>query len=168
MMLLPWQLLMLALPWALVPTLPWRLQTMSSCAGVLMMPTCALHIRILCVRTGHVLCGREPGLLRDDTAAQYRGNLLLPPLGFFMLNCAACSDLEGVLLALDLSRVTFNRIRLNFFWAMAYNVVMLPVAAGVLYPCIHMQIPPWVAGKFHPTWLTALHSLQWPGPWLHT
>lgn len=56
------------------------------------------------------------------------------------------ADLEGVLLALDLSRVTFNRIRMNFFWAMAYNVVMLPVAAGVLYPCLHMQLPPWVAG----------------------
>lgn len=56
------------------------------------------------------------------------------------------ADLEGVLLALDLSRATFNRIRLNFFWAMAYNVVMLPVAAGVFYPCIHMQVPPWVAG----------------------
>ena len=51
-----------------------------------------------------------------------------------------------MLLALDLSRVTFNRIRLNFFWAMAYNVVMLPMAAGALYPCVHMQIPPWVAG----------------------
>lgn len=64
------------------------------------------------------------------------------------------ADLEGVLLALDLSRATFNRIRLNFFWAMAYNVVMLPVAAGVFYPCIHMQVPPWVAGEAK---LAALH-----------
>ena len=63
------------------------------------------------------------------------------------------SDLEGVLLALDLSKVTFNRIRLNFFWAMAYNVVMLPMAAGALYPCVHMQIPPWVAGEQHATLL---------------
>ncbi|KAK9809274.1 hypothetical protein WJX73_000048 [Symbiochloris irregularis] len=56
------------------------------------------------------------------------------------------ADLEGVLLALDLSRATFNRIRLNYFWAMVYNLVMVPVAAGVFYPCVHMQVPPWVAG----------------------
>ena len=62
--------------------------------------------------------------------------------------------------------MTFNRIRLNFFWAMAYNVVMLPVAAGVLYPCIHMQIPPWVAGKLHPIWLSAYCCLQHADLWL--
>lgn len=65
------------------------------------------------------------------------------------------ADLEGVLLALDLSRATFNRIRLNYFWAMIYNIVMLPVAAGVLFPCIHMQLPPWVAGEAAPLSLTA-------------
>eukprot|EP00884_Botryococcus_braunii_P009380 jgi/Botrbrau1/18443/Bobra.0072s0030.1 len=56
------------------------------------------------------------------------------------------SDLESVVVAIDLSQKTFTRIRLNYFWAMAYNVVMIPFAAGVLYPCTHMQIPPWVAG----------------------
>ncbi|KAK9810274.1 hypothetical protein WJX72_007760 [[Myrmecia] bisecta] len=55
-------------------------------------------------------------------------------------------DLEDVLVAIDLSRKTFNRIRLNYFWALGYNVTMIPVAAGVLYPCIQMQIPPWIAG----------------------
>ncbi len=56
-------------------------------------------------------------------------------------------DLEDVLAALDLSRATFNRIRLNYFWAMAYNVVMIPFAAGLLYPFTRMQVPPWLAGK---------------------
>ena len=51
-------------------------------------------------------------------------------------------DLEDVLVAIDLSRKTFNRIRLNYFWAMAYNVVMIPFAAGVFYPCTHMQVRP--------------------------
>ncbi|BDA40669.1 probable copper-transporting ATPase HMA5 [Coccomyxa sp. Obi] len=55
-------------------------------------------------------------------------------------------DLEDVLVAIDLSRKTFNRIRVNYFWAMGYNVIMIPFAAGVFYPCTHMQIPPWVAG----------------------
>lgn len=48
-------------------------------------------------------------------------------------------DLEDVLVAIDLSRKTFNRIRVNYFWAMGYNVIMIPFAAGVLYPCMHMQ-----------------------------
>ena len=53
---------------------------------------------------------------------------------------------QDVLAALDLSRATFNRIRLNYFWAMAYNVVMIPFAAGCFYPFTHMQVPP-VAGR---------------------
>ncbi|KXZ42129.1 hypothetical protein GPECTOR_199g357 [Gonium pectorale] len=55
-------------------------------------------------------------------------------------------DLEDVLVALDISRRTFNRIRLNYLWAMGYNTLMIPVAAGVLYPLTRMQLPPWVAG----------------------
>lgn len=58
-------------------------------------------------------------------------------------------NLEDVLAALDLSRATFNRIRLNYFWAMAYNVVMIPFSAGVLYPATKMQIPPWLAGEIN-------------------
>jgi len=56
------------------------------------------------------------------------------------------SDLEDVLAALDLSRKTFRRIRLNYVWAMGYNVVMIPVAAGVLYPATRIALPPWLAG----------------------
>ena len=55
-------------------------------------------------------------------------------------------DLEDVITAIDLSRRTFNRIRLNYAWALGYNVTMIPVAAGILYPCTHMQLPPWIAG----------------------
>jgi hypothetical protein len=54
---------------------------------------------------------------------------------------------QDVLAALDLSRATFNRIRLNYFWAMAYNVVMIPFAAGCFYPFTRMQVPPWLAGR---------------------
>lgn len=53
---------------------------------------------------------------------------------------------QDVLVALDISRRTFNRIRLNYLWAMGYNTLMIPVASGVLYPAIHMQLPPWLAG----------------------
>lgn len=56
------------------------------------------------------------------------------------------NDLEDVLAALDLSRTTFNRIRWNYVWAMGYNCLMIPVAAGVFFPFTHVQLPPWLAG----------------------
>ena len=55
-------------------------------------------------------------------------------------------DLQDVEVALDLSRTIFRRIRLNFLWALVYNVVMLPLAAGAFYPAIRWRLPPWGAG----------------------
>ncbi|XAR56091.1 Cu(+) exporting ATPase [Bertholletia excelsa] len=56
------------------------------------------------------------------------------------------SSLEDVLTAIDLSRKTFARIRLNYMFAMAYNVISIPVAAGVFFPWLRIGLPPWVAG----------------------
>jgi len=55
-------------------------------------------------------------------------------------------DLEAVLTALAVSRATLARIRLNYFWALAYNAAMLPAAAGALYPAFRVQVPPLAAG----------------------
>lgn len=55
------------------------------------------------------------------------------------------SDLRDVLVALDLSRATLRRIRLNFVWALGYNLIGLPIAAGVFYPAIQVRLPPEVA-----------------------
>ncbi|CAA6670853.1 unnamed protein product [Spirodela intermedia] len=56
------------------------------------------------------------------------------------------SNLEDVATAIDLSRKTLARIRLNYVWALGYNVLGVPVAAGVLFPFTGIRLPPWLAG----------------------
>lgn len=56
------------------------------------------------------------------------------------------SNLEDVITAIDLSRKTLSRIRLNYVWALGYNVLGVPVAAGILYPIFGIRLPPWLAG----------------------
>lgn len=56
------------------------------------------------------------------------------------------SNLEDVVTAIDLSRKTMSRIRLNYVWALGYNVLGMPVAAGVLFPFTGIRLPPWLAG----------------------
>ena len=48
--------------------------------------------------------------------------------------------------ALDLCRVIFARIKWNFLWALVYNCLGIPVAAGVAFPLFHTRLPPTVAG----------------------
>lgn len=54
-------------------------------------------------------------------------------------------DLQGVVTAVRLSKRTFDKIRQNLFWALFYNTASIPVAAGVLYPLIHVLLNPVVA-----------------------
>ncbi|EPS64277.1 hypothetical protein M569_10503, partial [Genlisea aurea] len=56
------------------------------------------------------------------------------------------NNLEDVITAIDLSKKTFLRIRLNYIWALGYNCLSIPVAAGVLFPFIGFRLPPWIAG----------------------
>ncbi|KAH9719640.1 putative copper-transporting ATPase HMA5 [Citrus sinensis] len=56
------------------------------------------------------------------------------------------SNLEDVITAIDLSRKTFSRIRLNYIWALGYNLLGIPIAAGALFPTTGFRLPPWIAG----------------------
>lgn len=55
------------------------------------------------------------------------------------------SKLTDVLIAIDLSRKVFSRIKWNFFWALGYNSLAIPVAAGLLYPVLQKALPPFMA-----------------------
>jgi hypothetical protein len=91
------------------------------------------------------------------------------------------SDLRDVVTALDLSRTVMRRIRINFCWAFGYNLIGIPLAAGVFYPSLHVQLPPMVCSAqsdrpWHCTcrsdgWMAGLrvlfHSMpgrQWRSP----
>merc|ERR1711871_236642 len=55
------------------------------------------------------------------------------------------SHLADVLMALDLSRKTLQRIRINFVWALGYNCLGIPVAAGIFFPFMKTMLPPEIA-----------------------
>ncbi|AFY90724.1 heavy metal translocating P-type ATPase [Chroococcidiopsis thermalis] len=56
------------------------------------------------------------------------------------------TKLTDVVEAIHLSRATFNKIRQNLFWAFAYNVCGIPIAAGVLLPILGFVLSPAAAG----------------------
>jgi Cu+-exporting ATPase len=55
-------------------------------------------------------------------------------------------DLRAVVTAIALGTRTMRIMKQNFFWAMAYNVVLIPVAAGALYPVLGLLMSPVLAG----------------------
>ncbi len=53
-------------------------------------------------------------------------------------------NLLDVVTAVQLGKKTVSKIRQGFFWALIYNILLLPIAAGALYPYVHLR-PEWAA-----------------------
>ena len=54
-------------------------------------------------------------------------------------------DLQGIVNAVEVSRQTMRNIKQNLFWAFGYNVALIPVAAGMLYPAFGLLLSPMLA-----------------------
>ena len=52
------------------------------------------------------------------------------------------NDLRDVVVAIQLSRATMEKIRQNLFWAFFYNIILVPLAAGAFYPILHVLFNP--------------------------
>ena len=55
------------------------------------------------------------------------------------------SDPIGICTAIALARATVRVMRQNLGWAAGYNVIGIPLAAGLLYPAFHLLLTPWMA-----------------------
>jgi P-type Cu+ transporter len=81
-------------------------------------------------------------LVETVRGAGYSADVRETSFGITGTTCASCvkrvekalREVPGVARAIGLSKATVRNIKQNLFWAFAYNVALIPVAAGVLYP----------------------------------
>ncbi|KAG8831427.1 hypothetical protein FRC17_003163 [Serendipita sp. 399] len=73
-------------------------------------------------------------------AFTHGSQVTLTSASFVILQTKA--PLEGVLKLTELSTKVYRRQKFNFGWAMIYNIILLPLAAGVFYPLNRTRIPP--------------------------
>jgi len=85
----------------------------------------------------------SPALVKSDLGIAIGAgtDVAIDAAGMVLVN----SKLTDLVIALDLARTIFTRIRINFVWALGYNTIGIPVAAGILFPAIKTFVPPFVA-----------------------
>ena len=58
------------------------------------------------------------------------------------------NDIRNVVASINLSKKTMTKIKQNLFWAFFYNIILIPLAAGILYPLFGFTIPPGFSAIF--------------------
>ena len=85
-----------------------------------------------------------PALSQADVGFAMAGGTDIAVDAGDMILCGG--KIMSLLVGLHLSRVTMRRIIANYFWAIVYNIVLIPVASGVLYPVTRSVLDPMLAG----------------------
>ena len=83
-----------------------------------------------------------PALAAADVgiALSSGADLAVTSSDFILLN--KMHPLISLVTLFDLSRVVFRRVKFNFAWSLVYNMIGLPIAAGVIYPYKNSRLDP--------------------------